>query len=486
MKKRILAAALAALMLLPLASCATGDDPADTSANTTSAETGAEGETDFFPAIPKKDYDGAEFRMIGWTEPGDWYYADGYENTENKTSILNNTIYEMNTLVEEHLNIEMSYQTVKVVTGHEIFDTVYPQIMSGDDPYQLCTLHAYYDYPSFITGNCALDFYELESPDYDQPYWNREVMDMLSIDDHAYIGLSDLCWYSFYMIYCNKDLLKDANMKVPYDQVRNGEWTFDLFFNMTTGLYSDNGDGTRNEKDMYGFASQWDGEGNAFLQAADIYVAKRNEDDEFELTLFSDRFVEMYDKLYAWSRDESVLCWNFHSPEYTVDFKKNQSYFTCSSLGTHYLDAEFEVGILPLPKYEKSQASYNHVNWGNNMIIPSSIRNKDMVGDVLELMSFYSSTLVLNKYYDEVLQLRVSEAPDDRDMVELIYDTVVFDPGIAFLDGNNGLANLVYITCFGIRENNPNIASYYQKNYKIAEKGLNNLIRKVQRNNSKS
>ena len=479
--KRILSAILAALMLLPLASCATADDPDETSANNKQTEAVSDGETDFFPAIEKKDYDGAEFRMIGWSEPGYWYYAEGYESTEKKTSVLNNTIYEMNTLVEDYLNVELSYQTVSISTGHEIFDTVYPTIMSGDDTYQLCTLHAYYDYPNFITKNCALDFYKLESPDYDQPYWNRTVMDMLSINDRAYIGLSDLCQYDFYMIYCNKDLMKNVNMAVPYDEVRNGDWTFERFFDMTTGLYADNGDGVRNEKDMYGFASLWDGEGNAFLQAADIYVAKKNEDDEFELTLYSDRFVEMYDKLYAWSRDESVLCWNYHNPEYTVDFKNNQSYFTCSILGTKYLDAEFEVGILPLPKYEKGQDNYKHVNWGNNIIIPNTVQDKDMVGDVLEMMSYYSSTLVLTKYYDEVLQLRVSEAPDDRDMVELIYDTVVYDPGIAFCDGNYSLANLVYITCFGIRENNPNIASYYQKNYKAAEKWLTSLIKKVQR-----
>jgi hypothetical protein len=104
-----------------------------------------------------------------------------------------------------------------------------------------------------------------------------------------------------------------------------------------------------------------------------------------------------------------------------------------------------------------------------------------MVGQVLELMAYYSKTVVLPKYYDEVLQLRVSEAPDDRDMVELIYDTIVYDPAIAFCDGNQGLYNLVYITCFGIRENNENIASYYQKNNKSAAKGLSNMIKRVKR-----
>ena len=477
MFKRILAALLAAMTLFSVAACGTGDNGEDTAPESQVQGTEAETEDELFPDIEKQDYKGATFQMIGWTAPGNWYYAESYNNSEKGNTVLNNTIYEMNTLVEEHLNVEMAYETVKVVNGHEIFNTVNPTLMSGDDTYQLCTLHAYYDYTNFITKNGALDLRELTAMDLDKPYWNREVMEMLSINDKMYIGLGDLCQYSLYMIYCNKDMLGDASVKVPYDQVRNGEWTLDLFTSMTMGRYVDNGDGVRNEKDIYGFAGCWDGEGNAFMQACDIYVAKKNENDIFELTLYGERLVDMYDKLYAWSKDESVLPWNFHSPAFTVPFKNSQSYFTCGPLGTQFLDAEFEVGILPLPKYDVAQESYNHVNWGNNIIVPSTVQNKEMVGQVLELMGYYSNTLVLEKYYDEVLQLRVSEAPDDRDMVELIYDTVVYDPGIAFCDGNGQLYNLVYTTCFGIREDNANITSYYQKNYRHAEKYLKNLFK---------
>jgi hypothetical protein len=102
-----------------------------------------------------------------------------------------------------------------------------------------------------------------------------------------------------------------------------------------------------------------------------------------------------------------------------------------------------------------------------------------MVGEVLELMAFYTSTMVLEKYYDEVLQLRVSEAPDDRDMVVLVYDTAVFDPAITFSDGNSQLWNLIHITYGCVLDNNANIASYYQKNAKSAEKWLNSVMKKL-------
>lgn len=478
-----IAAILAAAMLLPLAACGTAtDDPALTGDSDTGTVT--EGETDFFPAIEKADYEKAPFHMVGFDEAGTWYYAESMSTEDGSVHVLNNTIYEMNTLVEEYLNVEISYEQItSVVTGGEIFDKVSPSIMSGDDDYQLCILHPYYSYPNFITQNYVLDFYTLPDFDIDQPYWNREVMEQLSINGHAFIGLGDFCKYSINMIYANKDKLAEAGITMPYDLVRNGKWTLDAFFSMTSGLYADDGDGKRNNKDTYGFAAMWDANGSAFMQGCDIYVATRNSEDTFELSLYGDRLVDMYDKLLTWSQEESTYLWSFgnrSNPAVLVDFLDGTAYFTHDKLGTLYLEADFSLGMLPMPKYNESQESYAHVNWGNNIVIPGTVQKKDMVGQVLELMGYYSKTLVQQKYYDEVLQLRVSEAPDDRDMVELIYNTVVFDPGIAFCDGNSQLWNLVYLPCFAVLNKDKNISSYYQKNARGAQRWLDNLFTKVE------
>ena len=66
--KRLIAAVLAGLMLLPLAACGTStEDPADTPDQTTEAAT--EAETDFFPSVEKTDYQGEVFRMVGFNTP---------------------------------------------------------------------------------------------------------------------------------------------------------------------------------------------------------------------------------------------------------------------------------------------------------------------------------------------------------------------------------------------------------------------------------
>ena len=483
MKLRILTLVLACLMLMSMVACAqTPENTPDitTAEQTTVADTQGEDVVPF-PNVEKQDYKGESFRMIGIREAGVWIY--GEDHTASNVHVLNETLYEMNTTVEDHLGIEFEYEYVHHTTGASvIFNQVQPSIMAGDDAYQLCILPAYRNVASFVTQDCVMDLYELtDYIDLDQPYWNREVIESLMIGDHAYIGTGDICYYTVYPIYCNKDLLKEVGREIPYDKVRNGTWTLDEYLTITADLYADNGDGKVNNQDTFGLAALCDTNFNSFMQGSDIYVITRHDDGSFEFSMYGEKLLNIYEKLYNWTRTDDVHIWSWVDRENTnliVDFLDGRSYFTHDELGTKYLSATFDVGILPIPKYDTAQTSYSHVNWGDNIAVPNSVKNTKMVGEALELMSYYSRTVVKPKYYDDVLELRVSNAPDDREMVELIFNTVVFDPGIAYCDGNANLFALVYLPKECLLAGNKNISSYYTRNERSAKKFLENKIYK--------
>ena len=472
---KILAALLAVLMVLPCVACAK-DDPTDSPQGSTST---AEQETQDanFPDFGKQDHGGATFCMGGTDGGGSWYLADEYKTGGENIHVLNNTLYEMNRLVEDHLN-------VTIVKGSSAGVPVDTAIMSGDDVYQALVQHAYWEVAPYINQNFVLDMKELDYIDFSKPYWNSKIIEELTIDDHAFVAVGDICKSEIHMIYTNKDMLATANLKMPYDQVRNGEWTFDSLISMSSNLYVDNGDGLRNNQDTYGFVGGWADWGAVLPQAGGIFVASKNDTGGFDISLYSERTVEFYEKIFNWSQDESMKTWFFGSPaSEVVDFTKQQGYFHGSTLGPQYLDVEFKLGILPMPKYDVAQENYSHVNWGDEILVPTTIRNRDMVGQVLELMSYYSSTMVLEKYYDEVLQLRVSEAPDDRDMVELIYNTIVYDPGMVYAHAGGSQTGsiypLIYTFYFCVEDGKPNIASYYNSHVKAAQKQLNAIVKKV-------
>ena len=475
---RALCLLLAACMLLPLAACGeTAETPDVTTGDGSGVAT--EEATEFFPNVEKQDYEGETFQMIGIRDAGTWVY--GEDPTAANVNVLNDTLYEMNTTVEDHLGISIEYEYVQHITGQSvIFEKVKPSIMAGDDAYQLCILPSYRNVASFVTQDCVMDLYDLNDYiDLDQPYWNREVIESLMIGDHAYIATGDICYYTVHPIYCNKDLLKEVGREIPYDKVRNGSWTLDEYLALTAELYTDNGDGTVNNLDTFGFAALCDTNFNSFMQASDIYVVTRHDDGSFEFSMYGEKLLNLYEKLFNWTKTDSTRIWGWGDREnesVIVDFLDGRTYFTQDELGTKYLTATFDVGILPLPKYDAAQASYSHVNWGDNIAVPNSVKNTKMVGEALELLSYYSKTVVRPKFYDDVLELRVSNAPDDREMVETIFNTIVFDPGIAYCDGNTQLFALVYLPKECLLQGQENIASYYQKNERAASGYLTRKI----------
>ena len=307
------------------------------------------------------------------------------------------------------------------------------------------------------------------------------MIEDLRIGDHAYIATGDLCHYNVWPLYCNKDLMADAGREIPYNQVRNGKWTLDEFMTITAGLYRDNGDSKANNLDTYGFTGEWSTSADSFPQACGIRLVTRYDDGSYEMTLYNDRFLNMYDKLLKWAKNESTYLYGWASREnesISLDFLDNRSYFTQNELSTRYLEATFDVGILPLQKYDVAQKEYAHLNWGDNITLPKTVKNPDIVGQALELMSYYSETVVRPSYYDGVLQLRVSDAPDDREMVELICNTIVYDPGIAYAQENNELTSLVWITR-NIMDGKENIASMYEKLERSANRYLSTKIYKT-------
>ncbi len=483
MTKRILSLLLMLTMLLPIAACGNTENPgADTNRNNSSVtEPTSATETEFFPSVEKKDYQGKEFCMIGFTSPGEWYYAE-----KAGGGVLSDAIFDMNSAVEDYLNVDIVYSYVSkndaVGGGAAIYQKIEPSLIAGDDEYQLCLFDPFYSYYSMINNGLAYDISTLPGVDLDQNYWKRDVMESVAIDNHTYIGLSDLCKYRPFVFYFNKDLFTDVKREIPYQSVRNGTWTQAELFALTQGLYrDDDGDGTKNNEDVYGFAGFWDYGTAGLLQGAGFRVAQRNEEGRLERTLDygSEQLIDFYGKLYEWSMDESVYYWGYaqrNDSTKILKFDTGRAYVTLDELGTGYVHVDFRFGILPMPKYEVSQKTYAHLNWGYNFTIPSTIQNPDMVGAVVEMMSYYSSTGVYETYYDTVLGSYASDSPDDREMIEMICDTVVCDPGMPWCDNCDALKSILYTTSFGVLQGQKNIATYIRKNSQQVDRFFENMF----------
>nr|MBQ4319545.1 hypothetical protein [Clostridia bacterium] len=143
MKKKI-ALLLCLMMLVPtVVACSSDSDSgtettkADTAAaETTTAETTTT-EDPYKPKVPEDvDFKGEEFKVLipSWSLYTDYYFTD-----ETNGDTMNDTIYERTKLVEEAINVDITFN--KDLTYSQVYGTLAPLVLAGDDVYDLAFTH---------------------------------------------------------------------------------------------------------------------------------------------------------------------------------------------------------------------------------------------------------------------------------------------------------------------------------------------------------
>ena len=130
--------------------------------------------------------------------------------------------------------------------------------------------------------------------------------------------------------------------------------------------------------------------------------------------------------------------------------------------------------------YDEAQkdVGYRHLQWGGYLCIPSYLANPEMVGETVELLSYYSED-VNTAFYEKLLGKKVADAPDDRRMLELVWDTVCSDFGQTYfsvIESTNFVYMLPDITKVGATEQ---LASYVARRENTANRNLKKFLQKV-------
>ena len=158
-----------------------------------------------------------------------------------------------------------------------------------------------------------------------------------------------------------------------------------------------------------------------------------------------------------------------------IMFPGNQSLFwvECISWSKALRDMEANFGILPCAKYDESQAQYYNYNNGNffGISVPATVSDQNRTSIILEALNSMSINTVRAAYYDTMLKTKYSRDEDSADMVDIIFDTQVYDCSVVFGIGN-AKTNLYTMAS----KNNADIASFYQKQSGTLSKNIEKLV----------
>ena len=437
MKKRILSALLLGSMLLSLAAC---DSDNDDKKNPTNTNLGGEK-----PAgIEAANYD-LPFNIYA---PDFGMYQRYFFADDAGTDVMTKAIYDRELAVEEHLGVQIDY-TLKD-TIEEVRTVMQSLVMTGEDTYQLFLTHCIGGVSAMVTEKLLYDFNDFEYIDMTQEWWNQQANEALEVNGHRYYAVSDYMLADPNCLLVNNDLLSELNFEEnPYDLVREGEWTIDKMLGFMSKATKDNGDGRWDFEDQWGLATPNDWYCNSFIYSSGTQLVNKNEDGKFAFSFDDDRTYTMMEKLDALLSGADTYVYDYADnsvTEESLDISKGRSLFNITTVRDLYTlrDIDINFGILPYPKLDTTQTAYTTNDWSGMMCVPKTVKNTDMVGKVIELLSYYSGDTVKYAYYELMLGEKLTRDPESKEMLDYIFDGIVFDAGVNYFGFGKNMKEFFY------------------------------------------
>ncbi len=433
-----IASAFAACGGEPSAPAATTEGPSVSAVTETEApETTAES---FDPNLEAVDYGGQRIGIL--TRKTDNYcrQLDDISAEAEDGNALNDSIFRRNSKIMEKYNIVFD-----VLVG-EVTSIAKKDVQSGTGEYDIL-LNGITDNVGLAAEGYLLDLASLPHVDLGKPYWSRAIMEDMRILRHNYYGVSDLtiqAYFSSGIVYFNKGLFEEYGLRDPYQMAREGKWTLDELISLSRDVSRDlDGDGQLSEKDQYGITFNNFAWQILFYGSGETFVAK-DDRDLLKWNGGGSRLMNVLQKLMPISQDQTVTLYseNYKSlgGNYRIDvcqnaFNEGRALMWLEAMyGVPALrDMENDFGILPVPKYNEAQEHYGsfiHTSHGSCVAVPTTVKSAEMIGTVLEDITYESSLTVRPAFIETTLKGKYARDNESADMIDLIINNIRTDYGL--------------------------------------------------------
>ncbi len=478
--KRTLSLLLAVLtmlsVLLTAVACAeSGEDNEETTVGNQSVETEATTDQLAYDTVPKDNL-GGEFVICSRDDMLDDMWIE-----ELSGDLLDDSIYERNKVIEGDFGIEIV--AIKGGGYEEVNTTLNLQATSNLDEFDIYIGHKYSYNTCVLNGSCY-NLATIDTMDIEQPWWDQNCRENLSINDCTYVMIGDINPCSMVISSCfvfNKRMMAELGKSVDdlNELAINGAWTLAKLSEYTKDVTFDlNGDSTiEYTSDRYGITSwKMDVPYSLFYGAGGQYITL--EDGVPALTYTNDQITSIYEKMFdvmVTQQAYMVIDASLYETTYDV-FTEGRALFcdvTLNKISAFISEMKDPYGILPVPKYDENQKEYlSFVNGATPWImVAKTEKTVDRVGTIVEAMATYNYDNITPKLFEVVTKLQAAQDPVSASMVDYIIRNRIYDLAY-FLD----LA--ISLTVPGRLESGQiEIASQLKSTGKASKRKLNDILK---------
>lgn len=359
---------------------------------------------------------------------------------ENMT-VVDTAAAECTRLVEELLNITIEEEGISTGSryGGPFYKRVNNDAMSDTATY-LFIMPALTEAAMLASDGLLYDLNNLVN--LENPWWNKEFNDSVTIADRTYFAASDITTVSVASTMCvifNKEiekkfeLAKGYGYESLYDMVDAKAWTQDVMYEMSKKVYEDTNENfICDPEDTCGVSAQhnviyW------LLRSGGINVCTLDEEGYPELTVKNERAISLVTKAQEFAQDPNggmIIAddWKTENESPAVQtFIDGRCLFLFNALSA--MDAvrvmEDDFGVLPCPMFDDTQDNYtNNVGaWTSNCVaIPTSVHEEDLelAVHVVESLAAVSRSKLTPTYFEQTLQYQISRDDESMRMLDLI------------------------------------------------------------------
>ena len=476
------------LALLMVATCfvaCKGDkvEEGNTGGQTQAGGTVATVEGEYVSKLPEEmDWGGEEYLVLGQNTTGNeaWHTFE-IARAELPDDVVGKAVWERNDAIKNKYNLVVTEELVTMS-----YKQIQPYYTTNEDKYDL-VMYQLEGLFAHIQDGYLHDLTTLDYVDFNHPTWNDYTNEQLTLGTSIYAVNSKFNLQNKAQLSCifyNREMARDAGDGYLEDLVKNNEWTLDKYAELGKAYAEDTGgNGTKGDyqDDTFGICGDvWNfltySQGAGFRASTVV-------DGKMQMAGANDHTLEILEKVGVFYYDKQS-CFRTEVPQplnygrSNAMFMEGRALMICSQVVEYdrcYVDATFELGVLPAPKFDSNQEEFlSTVNnsYSSLCAIPMTVVDTELAGFGLEVLAEYSVDTTYEAYIETKCKLQDSFDQRMSDMYDLIFRNPVYDIAIV---GNFGS----FYKIMTQRVPAANAASYaklYKDKFERAEDKLNEIM----------
>ena len=203
-------------------------------------------------------------------------------------------------------------------------------------------------------------------------------------------------------------------------------------------------------------------------------LAQKDADDLPFSSFMSPRNLDICTKIMELMDDPSL-----YVNTYGETFQNNRSIFFIHLINQviKLRSFETEFGVLPVPKYDKTQEDYYSnvsIHHAGLLSVPITAPDLERTGIILEALSAESRFTVMPAYYDLALKSKYLRDDESEEMLDIIFNSRIYDLGEFY-----GFGGLSWTWTTIIETKNRDFVSMYEKVSGKIQNEIDKLIEKI-------